>query len=37
MKKLIKKTLTDKKVRNAAAMSAFVTMVTDAGMPWTID
>lgn len=36
MKKLIKKVLTDKAMRNAATMSAFVATVASVGMPWSI-
>lgn len=34
MKKLIKKVLTDKAMRNAATMSAFVATVASVGQPW---
>lgn len=34
MKKLIKKVLTDKVMRNATAMSAFVATVASVGSPW---
>lgn len=34
MKKLIKKVLTDKMMRNAATMSAFVATVASVGEPW---
>lgn len=34
MKKLIKKVLTSKAMRNAATMSAFVATVADVGAPW---
>lgn len=34
MKKLVKKVLTDKRVRNAATMSAFVATVASIGSPW---
>lgn len=34
MKNLIKKVLTDKKVRNAAALTAFVVTVSNVGAPW---
>ncbi len=34
MKKLIKKILTSRKMRNAAAMSAFVATVANVGNPW---
>lgn len=35
VKKLIKKVLTNKAMRNATAMSAFVVTVADVGVPWT--
>ncbi len=35
MNKLIKKVLTDAKVRNAAALSAFVVTVSNVGIPWS--
>lgn len=34
MKKLIKKILTDKKVRNSAALTALTVLLTPAGQPW---
>ncbi|MBI2450829.1 MAG: hypothetical protein HYV52_00605 [Parcubacteria group bacterium] len=34
LKKLVKKVLTDKLMRNAAAMSAFVATVASVGYPW---
>lgn len=36
MKKLVKKVLTDKAMRNAAAMSAFVATVASVGSPWML-
>lgn len=35
MKNLIKKVLTSKKARNAAALSAFVVTVANVGVPWS--
>lgn len=34
MKKLLKKILTDKKMRNLNAMSAFLATVASVGAPW---
>jgi hypothetical protein len=34
LKKLVKKVLTDKTMRNAATMSAFVATVANVGLPW---
>ncbi len=34
MNKLIKKILTDKRMRNLAALSVFLATVTSAGWPW---
>lgn len=36
VKKLIKKVLTDKTMRSAATMSAFVATVASVGMPWNL-
>jgi hypothetical protein len=36
MKALLKKVLTDKSVRNAALMSAFVVTVANVGQPWNL-
>ncbi len=34
LKKLIKKILTDKRMRNTAVLSAFMAMIASAGIPW---
>jgi len=36
MDKLIKKILTDRKIRNTAAISAFILTIAAAGEPWAV-